>query len=783
MSTERTTEALTQRQMEFRLGKNDFGYVYEQGAVDKIPKLNEALLRAGGKPALCALDDYSKGGKGKAQPEFIITFADDQNTVIVLECKRSTKSHESLQHNQPRKYSVDGVLYYAKFLKDEYNVIAIAVSGIESTKLQVSTYYWAQNSEEPIELRRGRDVLYPIQQYKKMIAGEKLARTYSLDEIRQTALEMHDALRENGVSQKDKPIFLAGLLIALSDDVFAKEYFLKTSPKSVIDSAAHAIKEVLECSDIERSRIESIRNKFLATIKNNVRLRSVPLGSKNSITWFIEQLDNKIKPMMENSEDTIDALGEFYHEFVKYGSSDGKILGQVLTPHHLTEFMVELAAVGKNDTVVDICCGSGAFLVTSMVQMFHDNATQDEIERIKEQGLYGVEIDNDLYILAVANMIVRQDGKSNLINDDCFNEQVQKKLKAKNLTVGLMNPPYSQEESSELAFVEYLLDLLSPRGRGVVVVPMSCAVGTKFKDERRRLLSKHTLRAVFSMPDDMFYSKGASTNVCVMVWDAHHSHNSNEETFFGYYKDDGYVKRKKLGRVDALNRWKDIKIQWLRLYKNRDIQDGLTARRAVTADDEWLAEAYLQTDYSVLTEGIFQSTVNDYMAGLVKMGKNDSNHANSVDALRWETYVLSDLFLVERGKRLVKADREPGSIPFVTAGFENQGIAEMVGNADVKLYENVITIDMFGNAFFRPYVFSCDDNILVLKSDESIDRRALLFLVTVINQDRYRYGYGRQYRMKNFEDHKVKLPKGVAGNPDWSAMEAYVRSLTYGDEI
>ena len=46
------------------------------------------------------------------------------------------------------------------------------------------------------------------------------------------------------------------------------------------------------------------------------------------------------------------------------------------------------------------------------------------------------------------------------------------------------------------------------------------------------------------MPDDIFYPKGA-TVTCVMVWEAHSTHDTNQETFFGYYKDDGLVKKKK----------------------------------------------------------------------------------------------------------------------------------------------------------------------------------------------------------------------------------------------
>jgi len=62
----------------------------------------------------------------------------------------------------------------------------------------------------------------------------------------------------------------------------------------------------------------------------------------------------------------------------------------------------------------------------------------------------------------------------------------------RNINIGLINPPYSQKDVVELEFVEHLLDVLTVGGTGVVVVPMSCAIGTKFKDVRERLMKKNT---------------------------------------------------------------------------------------------------------------------------------------------------------------------------------------------------------------------------------------------------------------------------------------------------
>ena len=617
MAIEKYTEDLTLKEMKITLGNNGWGYVFPQGDVAAVDKLNDLLKKAGGKPKYCHLEDFVQGGKGKAKPEYIITFNDDIHTVIVVECKNASKKHNSANLDCPNAFAVDGVLYYAKFLKDEYNVIAVAVSGTTTANMKVDAFHWLRGQDTYLPLKKAKDIILEPKNYIKLVKGEKLQKAYSLDEIRNTAIEMHDCLREIKVVEAHKPIFIAGILIALSDEDFSKSYTYLPSYKAVMQAIQNAIENVLKESGIKSERTAYIKQVF-KTLQDNTKFSSIPLIQKKSINWYIEQLELKIKPMMDYADSTVDALGVFYHEFIKYSGGDGSGLGIVLTPQHLTEFMCELGNVNKNSKVLDICCGSGSFLVTAMSKMFK-LANPKEVEQICRDNLHGVEFDDGLYTLVVANMIIRQDGKSNIYKGDCFNVDIVKELKLKNANVGLMNPPYSQKDKSELEFVEHLLEILTPGGVGVVIVPMSCAIGTKFKAERERLFKKNTLKAVFSMPDDVFYPTG--TNPCIMVWEAHTPHDSEQETFFGYCKNDGFLKRKKLGRIDYYGKWQGILEQWLKLYRNRDVVDGLSARKAVKHNDEWLCEAYMKTDYIKLTQDDFQKTVNDYLSYLVKVGE------------------------------------------------------------------------------------------------------------------------------------------------------------------
>lgn len=131
-------------------------------------------------------------------------------------------------------------------------------------------------------------------------------------------------------------------------------------------------------------------------------------------------------------------------------------------------------------------------------------------------------------------------------------------------------------------------------------------------EAKKRVLAKHRLLAVLSMPDELFHP-AATVVTSVMVFRAGEKHEG-KKTWFGYFKDDGFEKRKHKGRVDIRNKWNAIRDKWLRAYYNLDEVSGLSVKAEVGAEDEWCAEAYMETDYSTLTSADFQKKMNDYIA-------------------------------------------------------------------------------------------------------------------------------------------------------------------------
>ena len=252
--SERNTEWLFLKEADVELGENDFGYVFAQGKAVGFDDITNLLKKMGGKPDSCELSDFTVLKTGIAMPEYLITFKNDKNTIMVVECKANEKYHESEKRNKPKSFSVDGALWYAKHLKSEYNVIAIAISGKTYDKYRVSVFNWFKGQEQPLEIKKVRDTILHPSNYLRLLLGKELESEFSLDKVRELAIIMHERLRETKVSVKDRPIFVAGILIALQDCHFRNEWGKLSSFSSLVKLLVGSIEEVLDDSDIRTGK-------------------------------------------------------------------------------------------------------------------------------------------------------------------------------------------------------------------------------------------------------------------------------------------------------------------------------------------------------------------------------------------------------------------------------------------------------------------------------------------------------------------------------------------------
>ena len=460
------------------------------------------------------------------------------------------------------------------------------------------------------------------------------------EKVMQNTYKLNEMLHKNGISEKLRSQFVGTCLLALKNGLDYKTPTLTSKQISV------RIKEVLEDllnKDLNKAEKLTLLNR---NVLESQDVRNLDIADYRELLTFID--DNILPFINDKSTSGQDLLNLFFVTFNKYvGKSDKN---QAFTPDRITDFMSKICGVNKNSVVLDPCCGSGSFLVRAMTQALDDCATAAEQDKVKKKQIFGIEYDENIYGLATTNMLIHSDGNSNIRQGSCydFKDWIQEARP----TVVLMNPPYNaqrkhmpksytdtwakdkkEDPTKGFYFVKYVADTLNEincPAKLAVLLPVACAIGSskEISTIKEEILKENTLDAVFTLPNEIFYP-GASASVCCMVFQIgkKHSDVSNPDTFFGYCKDDGFKKKKNLGRVEQIDpasgksKWVEIEQQWIELYRNRRAEDGLSATHKVDGKDEWLCEAYMKTNYTKLTEADFQQTINEYLAYLVKEGK------------------------------------------------------------------------------------------------------------------------------------------------------------------
>ena len=561
------------------------------------------------------LKNASKNGSGIGKPEFLISIDDEKDLLIVVECKADILKHESKNRNEFADFAVDGVLLYSSYLSKEYDVLSLAVSGVEKDNIKVS-YFLQKTGLSDVEQIFGNRLL-PLDDILAGFKQDEARKNEKYKELLEYSQILNEQLHKLKIKEDKRSLLVSGVLIALDNKNFYRDYAGISSNKILSSTLVGTIKEQLETEDLQGDKIDRLMENynFIATHPSLTKLqKSKELKTLRELT---NDIDENINGYVRTYK-YYDVLGQFYIEFLRYSNSD-KGLGIVLTPPHITDFFTDIVDIKTDDVVLDNCTGTGGFLVSAMKNMIDKcNGDSSQENSIKQHQLYGIEYQPEMYPLAVSNMFLHGDGKSNILSGSCFDEDIIKTIKTKKPTVGFLNPPYKSDKSDveEFEFVLNNLECLEKKSLCVAIIPMSCALAQKGERLRlkEKLLSKHTLKAVFSMPNELFKNSKVSAVTCIMVFEAHIPQPKNKKTFFGYFKDDGFFNKKTKGRFDYDNKWINIKDTWLGLYFNNEEKVGFSKTKKVTAKDEWCAEAYMETDYSTLTQDDFQKVLNDFVA-------------------------------------------------------------------------------------------------------------------------------------------------------------------------
>lgn len=457
------------------------------------------------------------------------------------------------------------------------------------------------------------------------------------ERVIKSTYQLNETLHGLGIPESLRSQFVGTCILALKNNLHYED--LTTS------QILSGIKDVLDSllgDDVNRaSKLTILNDKVLLSQK----IRSL---SPKDFNQILTDIKTNIMPYInENSAMGQDLLNLFFTTFNKYVGREDK--NQAFTPDHIVSFMCDVIGINRNSRVLDPCCGSGAFLVRAMTNALNDCQTDEERTRVKREHIYGIEAEEKAFGLSTTNMLIHGDGNSNVYMKSCFD--MAQWIKDANIDRVLMNPPYNaqrpmckpsyvetwkkdckEDPSKGFHYLHFIANTVRT-GKLAILLPMQCAIGSsaEIKKFKELMMQEHRLDAVFSLPSDVFHP-GANASACCMIWELGVRHCDDAgvpiaSTFFGYYKDDGFVKKKNLGRIEKVNPdtgegvWPGIKAQWLNAYRTKSVIPGLSAVKKVTFEDEWLAEAYMETDYSNLTDLDFLSVMQDYAAYAIQNEK------------------------------------------------------------------------------------------------------------------------------------------------------------------
>ena len=718
-----------------------------------------------------------------------IRFYDEKSkTAVLIETKQRFKPND--------KQQLFDYVALERRLSSTIKIVAI-LANTNDDKIKVWKIFDGKETE--LDDKKLKSFEEYIDYFKPKNINDKTA-------VLENTSKLNRLLHDNGIAEKLRSQFVGTCLLALKNGLTYKG--LTTS--QIIAGIKEVLGTLLEGS-VDKA------DKIVILHENILKDQNVEKIKSDNFEKLLEYIEKNIEPYInEASREGHDILSYFFTTFNKYVAREDK--NQAFTPNHIAHFMATVAGIYKTSRILDPTCGSGTFLVQAMTMALNDCETDAERNEIKRHQIYGIEFDKNVYGLSTTNMLIHGDGNSNIRQGSCFN--LGDWISSSNADVVLMNPPYnasknqvtesfaktwgktSTDPSKGLCFVQFVADKVE-RGRLLTLLPMACAIQTDgmIGNFKQKMLDKHTLDAVFSFPAEMFYP-GASAVACCMVFDLGKPHKKEKETFFGYFKDDGFEKRKGVGRVDVRDRWEIIEKEWFDLYEHRSTVAGKSVNRHVEANDEWCAEAFMETDYSTLCDDDFICKMRDYAAFLVGGSTSDipfsftnipqSSNKLPLNTKEWKWFRIGDYIdkpykaTAYNAIELISCPKEnKDSIAYITRTDANNGCKDYVineGFTDVES-SNAITIgDTTATIFYQENNFICGDHMVVLRS-RHLNKYVGLFITSLLDKERFRYNYGRAFNKGIISDTKLKLPaiQNVHGEyePDWQWMEDYIKGLPY----
>ncbi len=147
--------------------------------------------------------------------------------------------------------------------------------------------------------------------------------------------------------------------------------------------------------------------------------------------------------------------------------------------------------------------------------------------------------------------------------------------------------------------------------------------------------------------------------------------------------------------------------------------------------------------------------------------------------IKFDDFSYKSIFnQIAQGRRLKKDDQISGNIPFVMAGVTNTGVVNYISNPIASFPKNSITVDIFGNTFYRSYSFGAgDDTGVYWNTQTTYSKETMLFCTTSMQKSlANKFDYGNKLRSSKSLNFKMKLP--IKDNkPDYTIMNTLISAI------
>ena len=550
----------------------------------------------------------------------------------------------------------------------------------------------------------------------------------------------------------------------------------------------------------------------------------VPVNGESKLKTLYHDIKIDIIPFLTGELHNLDFTGRLFNVLNAWVDvPDGAKNDVVLTPRSVTELMAKLCQVNKDSYVWDFATGSAGFLISAMHLMIADakanipnpDERTEKILHIKTEQLLGIEKLADIYLLAVLNMILMKDGSANIIQGDSLKdfkgnyEQGELKGKPFPADVFLLNPPYSAAGKG-FVFVKRALGMMTHKGMAAVLIQENAGSGNGLP-YTKEILKGNTLVASIKMPIDLFIGK-SSVQTAIYVFKVGTPHTKNSVVRFIDFSNDGYSRMNRRhssqsvnlrdtdnahGRyaevVNLVRYGKGVNNENIKYYNGSYIEDYITLK-----GNDWTYGQHKNID-PIPTDADFRKVVKEYLSlRILEIIKNEGGSGLGIKdctltrkdyealsfietgRIKTKPVIIGDILTGEKGDvDIQNKDINGRGFYFINSGVQNFGIKGKTDCIAKVFPPNTITIDFFGNAYYRPfhYVMATHNHVFSLSGDIIKNENVGLYLSASMSYLSKIYSFNNMGTWPIYKTSLIYLPTTTEGNIDYVFMDTCISAI------